>query len=305
MIRFRHFLFLAAILFFGCRSGGGEAKRGIIVSSQWLRNHLNDTSLVILHAGSAEVYDSIHIPGARYVEPTDFTRNVGSIRNQMESLQVIDSLLASVGVNSDSNIILYYENENLVARTARIFVTLDYAGLGDRTYVLNGGLTGWIEDGGETTDRIENFSLGRSVLKENGGVIVQARKLDEYRTIPEYLIFDARSREEYTGKYDTIEQQVEGGHIEGARLNPYQDLLSSSRPYMFLEDDQLRKIFEDLGMNKGNIAISYCNSGVRASVLYLVARHLGYEASLYDGSFEEWEMLDLPVTRKVFLPIEN
>lgn len=277
----------------------------VIVSSEWLHNHLEDTSFVILHVGSGEVYDSIHIPGARHIEPTDFTRNADSIRNQMETLEVIDSLLAAVGVNPDSRIVLYYENENLVARTARIFVTLDYAGLGDRTYVLNGGLPGWTEKDMETTDRTEDFGLGRPGLKENPKVLVQAGAMNEYRTIPEYLIVDARSREEYTGNYDTTERRASGGHIEGARSNPYQSMLVSSSPHMFLEDEQLRKIFEDLGMNEQRRAVSYCNSGIRASVTYLVSRHLGYESLLYDGSFEEWEKLDLPVTQPVYLPVEN
>ena len=34
--------------------------------------------------------------------------------------------------------------------------------------------------------------------------------------------------------------------------------------------------------------ITYCNSGRRASVSYLVLRSLGYDASVYDGSWLEW-----------------
>jgi 3-mercaptopyruvate sulfurtransferase SseA len=34
--------------------------------------------------------------------------------------------------------------------------------------------------------------------------------------------------------------------------------------------------------------------GMRASVVYFVARHLGYDARLYDGSIVDWTQRKLP-----------
>jgi 3-mercaptopyruvate sulfurtransferase SseA len=34
---------------------------------------------------------------------------------------------------------------------------------------------------------------------------------------------------------------------------------------------------------------------MRASVVYFVARHLGYDAKLYDGSIVDWSQKKLPV----------
>jgi thiosulfate/3-mercaptopyruvate sulfurtransferase len=42
--------------------------------------------------------------------------------------------------------------------------------------------------------------------------------------------------------------------------------------------------------------VSYCHIGQQASLVWLAARMLGYEARLYDGSFEDWSgREDLPV----------
>jgi 3-mercaptopyruvate sulfurtransferase SseA len=42
--------------------------------------------------------------------------------------------------------------------------------------------------------------------------------------------------------------------------------------------------------------VTYCFSGMLSSVAYFVARYLGYDASLYDGSMFEWSpRLDLPI----------
>ena len=40
--------------------------------------------------------------------------------------------------------------------------------------------------------------------------------------------------------------------------------------------------------------VTYCFVGYRASMTYLVARYLGYEAKLYDGSYEDWSKRQLP-----------
>lgn len=39
---------------------------------------------------------------------------------------------------------------------------------------------------------------------------------------------------------------------------------------------------------------AYCMVGMRASVVYFVARYLGYDARLYDGSIVDWGRRGLP-----------
>jgi len=34
--------------------------------------------------------------------------------------------------------------------------------------------------------------------------------------------------------------------------------------------------------------VSYCHSGVQGAYDYFIAKYLGYDAALYDGSFQEW-----------------
>ena len=41
--------------------------------------------------------------------------------------------------------------------------------------------------------------------------------------------------------------------------------------------------------------VSHCLVGRRASVTYVVARHLGYDARMYDGAIEDWTARKLPV----------
>src|SRR6266481_5230504 len=63
----------------------------------------------------------------------------------MLELPPVDQLVSvfeRLGVSNRSHIILYF-GTNWVSPTTRIYWTLDYLGLGDRTSILNGGLVAW------------------------------------------------------------------------------------------------------------------------------------------------------------------
>ena len=56
-------------------------------------------------------------------------------------------------------------------------------------------------------------------------------------------------------------------------------------------------LFEQAGARPGTTVVAYCRTGGQASFLYTVARHLGYDVRLYDGSFIDWSRTDYPVER--------
>ena len=296
---------LLAFMLTSC-SGDGELEApGILVSTDWLEDHLSDPDLVLLHSGTEELFDSLHIPGARLIIPANFTVNTSSNRNEMPPVDSIVALLRKVGVNTDSKIVLYHENISLLNRTARVFVTLDYLGLGEQTVVLSGGLPAWLEEGYETIDELADFSRGKLEVQDSKELIITAAELDPQRWSDGVVVIDARSAEEYYGTLGTLEEPSEGGHIEGAYSLSYLKLTSDDSPYLFRADKDLEELFRKSGMDPEKVSMIYCNSGIKGSLDYLVARHLGYPVMLYDGSFEEWKKLDLPFTGPVPIPDMN
>jgi len=51
---------------------------------------------------------------------------------------------------------------------------------------------------------------------------------------------------------------------------------------------ELRQLFADAGATSGKKVVSYCEVGLQATHVYFVARYLGYDAAMYDGSWSEW-----------------
>ncbi len=175
------FSILIASLISGCSEETDSGTPDLLVSTEWLQNHLNDPDLVLLHSGTAELFDSLHIPGARLIIPAAFTVNIDGVRNQMPPADSIVELLREVGVSNDSKIVLYNEDISLLNRTARVFLTLDHLGLGEQTVVLNGGLPAWEEDGYVTTGMLTDFSPGKLEVSDVKEVFITAADLDSQR----------------------------------------------------------------------------------------------------------------------------
>jgi len=282
-----------------------SADRGVLVSTEWLQEHLEDPQFVVLHAGTREGYDSLHIPGARLILPGDFVVSDGELRNELPAIDSVVNLLSKAGINQDSRIVLCYESERLLSRTARVYMTLVHAGLAGKTYVLNGGMPAWYDEGRETTDLDPGHPVGNLETLEPVKVLMSAADLERNRWAPDMVVIDARTPDEYHGTPATEEEDAEGGHVEGAYALPYQNILLEDKTYMFKSDAELEKLFLNSGMDRDKTTVVYCGSGIRASVSYLAASHLGYPVLLYDGSYEEWNMLDLPQIGAVDPPDEN
>jgi thiosulfate/3-mercaptopyruvate sulfurtransferase len=301
---------ILAIMLASCSSIDNQADAGVIVTAVWLQAEMDDPDLVLFHVGTEEVYDSIHIPGARLLDPYAFTVNSGDLRNQLPGADSVLSLLSSLGVDESSRIVLYSESERLITRTARVFLTLDHAGYGDRCHVLNGGLDGWneaetasshVSSDRRVTGKVTEEVTEKVTEKVTGDkeVTIPVEELELHRWDSEYVLVDVRSAEEYYGEIDSTSLLGSRGHIEGAYFMDYHLLLEDSNPQVFKSDEELMQEFKKAGMDRDKTTVFYCGSGVRASLAYLAARHLDFPVLLYDGSIEEWENLGMPQTSPV------
>src|SRR5260370_29508632 len=117
----------------------------MLVTVDWLGDHLNDPSLVLLQIGDKKDYDKGHIPGAQFLEYESIStpHNHGvTLMLELPPVEQLVSVFERLGVSNRSHIILYF-GTNWVSPTTRVYWTLDYLGLGDRTSILNGGLVCW------------------------------------------------------------------------------------------------------------------------------------------------------------------
>ena len=305
-MKFRSALLILLIpLVSGCSGSAEDPGTGILVSTDWVQEQMSDPDLILLHSGTAELYDSIHIPGARLIDPYTFTAKAEGVRNELPEADSLVDLLRKAGVDQDSRIVLYHESARLLTRTARVYLTLDHLGLGGQSFVMDGGLPSWQEENRQLSHELPQFSPGNLSSLDLKEVIVNPTEIEENRWNDQWVLLDTRSDEEYFGTPASGDEPAEGGHIEGAYFLPYQELLVNEQDHKFKPVDEMELLFKQAGMDPDKEAVVYCGSGIRACAAYLAARHLGYPVRLYDGSYEEWSELGLPLTGPVSQPEIN
>jgi thiosulfate/3-mercaptopyruvate sulfurtransferase len=275
--------------------GNPQLRKSLVVSTEWLAQHLKDDSLVLLQVGEKDEYTAAHIPGAQFVTIADISTPRGEgLTLELPPVSQLKSTFEKLGVSEKSRIVVYF-SKDWVTPTARVFFTLDYLGLGDRTSILDGGLPSWRAEGRPVATEVHTPAPGSFTPRPNQQLVVNADWVKANLNKRGVMILDARASKFYTG--EEVGRMPRGGHIPGAKNVPFSSLVEDS-DNKFKSIETLRKLFNAAGVKKDDSVTTYCHIGQQASLLYFVARYLGYDAHLYDGSFEDWSHRpELPVVK--------
>ncbi len=264
----------------------------ILVSTEWLSQHINDEGLVILHvAGGRRDYTAGHIPGARYLWPGWVVQSNPDLAYQMLPVSAIDTTLEALGISNNSRIVLSGVNGN-VSPVARMFLTLEYMGLGGQISILDGGFDAWKAEGKPVSTETPVVKRSSFTPKVKNSVIVNAEEVNASISKDNITIVDARAPGFYDGT--TPNGMARSGHIPSAINLYFANMVDSTN--RMLPKEKLKEMFSKAGVKENSSIVTYCHIGQTASMVYFTAKYLGYNASLYDGSFDEWSgRTDLPV----------
>lgn len=266
-------------------------RSSMVVTTDWLADHLRDPSVVVLHvARNKSNYDAGHIPGARFLSISDIAVKRNGMLNELAPVPALRKAFERVGAGDNSRIILYGEMQGLLA--ARAYFTLDYLGHGNRAALLDGGLEKWRLEERPVTSDAPHITAAVFTPHLNPKVLV---KLPEIQKISRSLtqakstsvLLDARPEDEYSGE-KASDGVKRAGHIPGATNLYWMETIESKEDPELTPPPDVRKFFAAAGATGNKRLVTYCRTGIQASFLYFVAKFLGYETALYDGSFIEW-----------------
>jgi len=179
--------------------------------------------------------------------------------------------------------------------TARAFVALEHIGH-PRVSLLNGGLGAWRAGGHDLSDSAGEHAPG-SVRPRQTNVVVDAEWVRQRMDDPAVALIDARPPAQFTGE-DPGDRVPRPGHIPGAGNLFWEELTLSSEDPRLKDVASLRAMFADHDATASRTVVTYCRTGMQASFAYFVARYLGLDTRIYDGSFVDWSpRTDYPVER--------
>lgn len=272
----------------------------VLVDTDWTEQHLNDRNVRIVEVDvDTKAYEEGHIPGA--IGWNWQTQLSDPVRRDVIQKADLEKLLGDAGIDNNSTVILYGDNNNWFATWA--FWQLKMYGHKD-VRMMNGGRKKWLAEGRPLTKDAPtvsrktyraadpDFSL-RAYLPDVSKIAGHANG---------WTLVDVRSGDEYSGKIlsppGLPETCQRGGHIPGAFNVPWGKNVNDDGTFKSQED--LKALYEPLGVTPEKNVVAYCRIGERSSLTWFVLKYLlGYKnVKNYDGSWTEWgNLVNAPVTR--------
>ena len=264
--------------------GGHGSGQGLLVSTAWLAAHLHDSNLVVLALGDKGEFDHAHIPGAVYVRSQDLASRTSALTLELAPPSELAETFGALGVSNGSRIVVYVGGGARVIQATRTLLTLDSLGLGRQASLLDGGLAAWQSESRPLTSEATTPRQGKITPCAQTDIVVDGGYVSANLRRHGVRIVDARAPEFYSGQ--SAANGKRSGHIPGAVNLPFTSFVDQQGK--LLPAAQLREMFQHAGIQPGDRVVSYCHIGLQATMVYFTARYLGYDARLYDGSWEDW-----------------
>ncbi|MFP9059988.1 sulfurtransferase [Natrialbaceae archaeon A-chndr2] len=273
-----------------------------LVSADWVETHLeefqaDDPAYRLLEVNNPTVtadseytpYEEGHIPGATFFD-WDADLSDSTTRDLLDKA-AFERLNAEAGITEDSTIVLY--GGGRVPNWFALFAYWEYKYYGhEDVRVIDGGKPYWVENEYPLTTDEPEFEP-QEYNARGPFESIRAYQNDVEQAISSGVpLVDVRSPQEFTGEVIAPEGLQEtaqrGGHIPGAKNVPTTSVLNDDGT--FKHADELRALYEDVGITEDQSVITYCRVGERSSIeWYVLAELLGFDdVENYDGSWTEW-----------------
>ena len=269
-----------------------------LVSVDWLLEHLENESLLILDAtipkvGSKKIEfleEKSQIKKAHFFDLKDFSDAEAPLPNTMLTGEKFQQKAKQFGINNNHCIVVY--DDLGIYSSPRVWWMFQLMGF-ENIAVLDGGFPEWkakkypIEKFSHKTLSKGNFTANYHFEKITFMTDVLANVSSK-----KYLVLDARSEGRFFGTEPEPRKEVRGGHIPNSKSLPHTDILDGTK---MKPTDELKMIFETKNPENKPLIFS-CGSGITASILALGAIIAGIKNhSVYDGSWTEWGLSNSPI----------
>ena len=283
-------------------SARGYARPQVLVSTDWVAEHLEDPSVRIVESNEdALLYPSGHIPGAAEV---DWTRDLNDplLRDYLDDRHFAE-LMSRLGVTPETTLVFYGDKNNWWACYAYwVFQLFGH----ENARIMDGGRLKWQKEGRPLVREVAGHPPSQYPQPQRDDIKIRAFRDQVMRHVQaQRKLIDVRSPAEYSGERLHMpeypnEGALRGGHIPRAANVPWARAINPDDG-TFKTADELRSIYEgEAKLRADDDVIVYCRIGERSSHTWFVLTNLlGYsQVRNYDGSWTEWgNLVGAPIER--------
>ena len=260
-----------------------------LIDTETLQQNLGRPGLVVLDVRGKAAYEfGGHIPGAVHSTWHEYSDPKAVAKGVLDpDISKLEQKIRTVGINSESDIVIYSNPFDNWGDEGRMFWMLSYLGH-TNLRILDGGWVKWVEERRPYEYGRPSVSPGNFRATVNPDVSILKDDLKRLVKGPEakkLTILDARSLEEYLGK--EMMGIPRPGHIPGALSVPWNAFLNSDATLK--NPEKIKASLEEKGLADAADIVCYCTGGVRSGWLWFVLKVLGYpKVRNYAGSWWEW-----------------
>jgi len=275
------------------------AKDEVLLTTEWVDQHKKDANLLLVEVDvDTNAYETGHIEGAITWNWT--TQLNDQLRRDILSKEQLQDLLGKSGVNADTTLVLYGDNNNWFAAYA--YWQLKIFGH-NNVKLMNGGRKKWVLENRKLVSEVPS-PKPTTYLAKDADTSIRAHQVDVFATLNNRseVLVDVRSPQEFSGEViappGMTETAQRGGHVPGAVNIPWGKAVNEDGTFKVA--DELQKLYGGAGVSQDKAVITYCRIGERSAHTWFVLQELlGYKnVRNYDGSWTEWgSMVGVPVER--------
>ncbi len=265
-----------------------------LVDVEFAHKHLDDPKVRFIEVDvDTSAYDTGHLPGAVAFNWT--TQLTDPVKRDLVSREELEALLRAAGIDDDTLIVLYGDNNNWFAAWA--YWQLRYHGI-DNVRLLDGGRKKVEASGLPLTTDAPAQSPGTIQLKGSPREELRAYRDQVLSAIGQgsRAFVDVRSPEEFRGELAAPahlpqEAAQRKGHIPGAANVPWSSAVAEDGT--FKPAAELAELYSAKGLAPEQDIVAYCRIGERSSHTWFVLHELLRYPNVrnYDGSWTEYGSL--------------
>jgi thiosulfate/3-mercaptopyruvate sulfurtransferase len=253
-----------------------------LISADELSAISKNDNVVIVSTRTLEDYKKVHITGAVHINHTDLYNDI-PVKSMLKSPEEVAAILGSNGISETKTIVIYDDGTGKYA--GRLYWILSYLGAKD-VKILDGHIDAWKAARKPVTKNPTIVKTATFTPKPDKSKIATMAEVKSSIGNSKVALIDARPPEEFNGHATT---ELRKGHIPGAINIEFKNMMDATGKMKSAAD--LQKIFTTAGASKDKEVILYCESGVRAGIMYFALTSiLGYtKVKVYEGAYLEWQ----------------
>ena len=274
-------------------SDRGYARPELLADTEWLASRREDPLVRIVDARGPDEYAAGHIAGAIHID--GFGSGIPRAENgDMGSPDEFARLVGGLGIGNEHTVVVYDTPSQRMGMVAWAFL---YYGHRD-VRLLDGGIAKWQEEGRPLDTEVPDWPSVAYVARPTEAVYCSLEQAKAGVGRDDFVFWDTRSDDEYTGEAAGFRAPPRPGHVPGAVHLEWTNLLDPETRTL-KPAAELRELLGARGITPEKQVAGYCNGGARGALGAFVLQVLGYDrGQAYAGSFAQWSSQpDTPVDR--------